>query len=748
MLKLLHEDLTASGAFSGTLPPIVKQVVDSINNPLIPYRMKLTIASSELVLFASHLRRNIKHWNGSIIPINAISFTISKSGSGKDSSVSAARKCFSEGYKVIEEKRKQIATANAIKQAQLAGKSDPQEYNTYREFYVAPNPLFVAPSTSEGFIQHLNDLDAAGIGAGFIYSGEIGAEMANSSVIIDNIKLLAELYDEGSKEVKVLKSRENQSKEIHNLPVSALFVGSQDNILYDESTKKVFRREFSTKLARRSFFNFSPEAITPVQYSSVSDMLTAETLAENRSIAARSTVQSLVKDLATTSVKGVGVPLEVSPEVRELFLKYKRYNEELSETLPHQYNISKLVRSHMQWKALKFSGALAIFNGHSSIQLQDYISAISYCEMLDTDMQAFEAELVKEPYEIFVDFMHSQADNGKASIGLHQLRKLGYIPTSGSPTTKMKELIHLATSYDKSGVYTVCEDGICYEAIRFTDITGVSFVECTGTKEQRMMKCASGYKFYETNFAELADMLQEDLAYSPFHFRDASEPSCVFDRVRYPSWKGGIRGKENIIGGCKWIYLDIDDSHITDEECHFILQDINHHIARTSDPDNPFKFRILLELDALVDITDLQWRSFIKSIAESLSLQADPLPKSQIAFSYAGRNVLSVTDASPIEVKEHLMIATSAEERPSVPKPSSAQAKALLADEFSTFEFAFNATPGNRYRSLIKAALYAYDLGMPKDEISKLVISINEYWDQPASNKAVQSVLQSIKRWK
>lgn len=731
MLELLKQDLHQSGAFSGELPPVVRQIVDSINAPNIPYRMKLTIAASELVLFASHLRRNIHHWNGSFIPINSISFVISGSGSGKDSSVSAARKCFSEGYKVIETKRKEVATQKAITAAMLAGKQNPSEWENYKDYYSAPNPLFVAPSTSEGFIQHLNDLDAAGIGAGFMYSGEIGAEMANSSVIIDNIKLIAEIYDEGTKEVKVLKNRENQSKEIKGLPVSALFVGSQDNILYDESTKKVFRREFSTKLARRSFFNFSPNMVEPVSYTSVNEMLEAETLAENHSITSRNTVQQLVKKLAEVSVKGAGQPLKVSPDVRALFLKYKRYNEELSQTINPQYPISKLVRSHMQWKALKFSGALAIFAGHSSIELSDYIAAISYCEMLDEDMKLFETELVKEPYEIFVDFMHSQSVDGKASIGLHALRKLGYIPTSGTPTTKMKELIHLATSYDKDGIYTICDDGICYESIIKTDMIGASFMSVSGTKEDRQKQCASGYEYYQTTFDELSLMLAEDLAYSPFQFKD------------------GVRGKDNILGGCKWIYLDIDESNITDEECHFILQDINHHIARTSDASNPFKFRVLLELDAVVDLPDLQWRPFIKSIAESLQLKVDALPKSQIAFSYSGRNILSTIGKSPIEVKEHLLVATAVDHKPDLPKPTSAQARALLADELTTFSYAFEC-PYNESgsRALIRAAYHARDLGMPIKDITELMYRINDYWDSPMDHSRLdETIISQIKRW-
>ena len=729
MLDLLKKDLTSSGAFSGALTPIIRQIVDSINSPQIPYRMKLTIAASELVLFASHLRRNIRHWNGSLIPINAISFVISGSGSGKDSSVSAARKCFSLGYKVIESKRKEIATQNAIKLAMAAGKTDPHEWNTYKEFYQAPNPLFVAPSTSEGFIQHLNDLDSAGIGAGYTQSGEFGAELVSGGLIIDNIKLLSEIYDEGTKEVKVLKSRENQSKEIKGLPVSALYMGSQDNILYDESVKRVFRREFSTKLARRSFFNFSPKPVEPPQYSSVEEMLNAEMRAELTAVDARETVQQIVKKIAEDAVKGAGQPLDVSEEARNLFIKYKRYNEEFAHTMDPQYPISKIVRMHMQWKALKFSGAIAIFNGHDAITMDDYISAISYCEMLAEDMQLFEIELVKEPYEIFVDFMHSKAVDGKSHIGLHSLRKMGYIPTTGSPQTKMKELIHLATSYDKQGIYSICDDGICYEEIQRTDITGVSYLSCTGTKEERRNKCASGYEYYATTFDELALMLQEDLAYSPFKFKD------------------GIRGKDSIIGGCKWIYLDVDDSHITDEECHFILQDINHHIARTSDPNNPFKFRILLELDAIVDLPDLQWRPFIKSIAESLSLKVDVLPRAQIAFSYSGRTVLSVTDKEPVAVKEHLMLATSVDPKPAPTTHTAAEKKALLSDPLSTFAYAYECKDGEGSRSLIRAAYHAKDLGLGYDDVVDLITSINEYWDYPLDQKRFEgTILTQIKR--
>lgn len=747
MLKLLKEDLDKQGVFDGQLPDFLRHVVDAIPNQNINYRMKLTIAVSEMVLFASHLRRNIKHWNGSSIPINAISFSLAASGDGKDSSVTAARKCFSEGYKILEKKRKDVAKKKAIAAATKEGKENPEKWENYRDYYQTPNPLFVAPSTSEGFIQHLNDLDSAGIGAGYMQSGEFGGELVTGGLIIDNIKLLAEIYDEGKKEVKVLKARENQSKEIVNLPVSALFMGSQENILYDDNIKKIFKREFSTKLARRSFFNFNPKPVQPMQYDTVDAMLKAEKAIEDRAIDAQQATSKVVADIAQHAITGVGASLTVEPEVRELFLKYKRYNEEAANEIKAQFTISKLVKKHLQWKALKLSGAIALFNGHNEITKDDYISAISFVEMLNEDMILFEQELVKEPYEVFVDYMHSIANDGKSSASMHSLRKLGYIPKSGTPTTRMKELIHLAASYDKNGIYTLCEDGICYERQIITDSVGVSYMPVSGNKEQRKKQCAVGYEFFETEFEDYAQLLEEDLAYSPFRFKTAEE-GASWDKKKFPNPEGGIRGKDNILGGCKFVVLDVDNSTMTDEEAHFLLQDINHHIARTSNADNPYKYRVLIELDAVVDIPDIQWKYFIQSIADNLMLQIDFVPKSQIFFSYADRNVLSTTDADPLSSKSHVMFAAEAKPQKEKRKISAAEAKTALADPLGTFFYAYEAMPGTRSRSLIRAAYHARDLKASNEDIIELVKDINTYWDDPLEDKELErNIFSQINRF-
>jgi hypothetical protein len=61
--------------------------------------MKAVVAVAQVTAFASQFRRNIKLWDDvTEVPVNAISFVITGSGAGKDSSVKAARKCFKSGY--------------------------------------------------------------------------------------------------------------------------------------------------------------------------------------------------------------------------------------------------------------------------------------------------------------------------------------------------------------------------------------------------------------------------------------------------------------------------------------------------------------------------------------------------------------------------------------------------------------------------------------------------------------------------
>ena len=747
MLEITRDELLKAGALTNDYAPIVTKVAQAIP-ALIPERMKYTIAATEAMLFASHLRRNILHWDGGLIPVNCLTFIFAKSGKGKDSSINAARKCFSTGYDKLEVRRDTEATNLAIRRAMEAGVDNPRAPENYADFYRAPEDIIASSASSiKGLTMHFNDLEDSGIGGGFIYTGEITAELASGNAK-ELMLFMSEVYDTGHKEVKLIGAKDEQGRTIRNLPVSAIFAGSQANLLENQISKNLFREEFSNRLARRSFFNFNPEDIPLIHYNSNEEMILAEIAIDDAALKARAQVNEGVDIISEWGLKHLGEPLEVSPKVRFLFATYKRYNQEVALQMSPLHPIATISREHMQWKALKMSGAYALYNQHERIEPEDYVHAINFCELLANDLSDFENELIKEPYQLFSDYMRTNAVRNQSSVSLHMLRKLGYIHGVGRMTDKLRDLCHLAASYDVNGVYTAADSGISYEGIEPVTTINITYKEIDNTpifeaiktgdkaildkaKNQVATTANSGLEVAETTFAELGDLLKGDFAYSPYRFKD------------------GIRNKDNLLPGTKWLVLDIDDSTITADEAHFILSDVNHHIALSSNPDNEFKFRVIVELEAVVTLDADTWRYFYKSIARELALNVDPLPQSQLFFSYSTSPVQSVLDGEPIKVRDHIMKAND-DAKHAVPEKAltAGQKTSALGDTMATFNYAYDAPKGQRSRQLITAAHHAKELGAAKAEIIELVKDISDFWVPSMDPERLQrTIISQIQRF-
>ena len=734
MYDKLHKYLDEKKVFSGLMAPAIVDRQSAVTGT-VSHKLKLSIAVSEVVLFASQFRRYVilPNDNDTKIPINSISISLAGSGESKDRAVKAIRSTLKKGYNSIKSKRKVLATEDAVRRAIHDGhdKEEAEKWEIHKEYYKAPAELFTAMTNPAAYLDHLAHTESLQVGAGFIYSGEIGSEMGTNADLIPTIRLMSELYDVGYKEAKPLKSKDSQTPEIVNLPVSALFVGAHENILYDENIKNMFRIETATKLGRRFHFTFSPEELKEPEYENIEDMFEIEAREEAR-------VGELVKKLSTESTKIAdenlnrlaGKHIRFAEDAYVIYKAYQRYCTEAAKRIDKRFPLSIVSCKHRHWRALKLAGALVVFDCGTEITSKNLIHAISYVEYIAPDLEKFETELVKETYENFSDYMKLQGEKtGKHKISLHALKKLQYIPAGKSHKTAMESLRDLASSYDPNGIYSIENNHMVYEKIEKTEVTGASFLEVDNSRimaaiergaskeeiSNEKMKVAaqtvSGYEFAESVFPELANLLALDLAFTPFKLKD------------------GVRGKDNIISGTTWICFDVDNTPLTDEECHYMLGDINHHIARTSDENNDKKYRVIVQLDAYVKVERKVWDYFIKSISNFLCIPIDKLPQSQIFFGYDGREVLSVTDKSPIEVKNHLTYAHSQAEEHTpdkqlTPKEKSAQ----LAAPMATFEWAFNAKDGEGSRSLYGAAWKAFHLGASKDEIKKLLMEISDYW--------------------
>ena len=707
---LLEQYVSDRTSSVDVIPFIVKKGIDTISGD-IPFKLKLAITLSELITFSSHLRKPIQLYDGTLVPTNAIVFALSASGTSKDKSLNTIRKSMSDAYEQLEDVRKEYARTKAENMAILEGGKKEE----WQKYYHPPKPLQTGLGTVEGLIHHFADIASNPLGAGSIMSSEIGSELQNNGSMTDIIKTVAVAYDLGNIPPKIVKSNENQTSDVKGLPVNALFFGSQEAILFNNEIKNRFKLVFNTQLARRSIFTFTPEQPTALVITSIDELYAMKEKERERVLKAQASLNEFTSGLVD---KTNTTPLGMSDEAGKLFDVYLELNNIISDEMSNKYPIAKLSRKHKQWLTLKLAGSYAILQNDEEIDEKTYACAINTVESLSSDMADFERELVKEPYEQLTDMCKFKAQDGEFFLSLHELRKLSYIGGTGSSKAKVEEMCTMANSYDEHGSYTMADGGIKYKEIIKTSTVGVSYIifqeamKDAEMKEYMSRNCSTGYEFYETEFSEIELLLQENSAYSSFAF------------------KNGERNKTNLINGTKFVVLDIDKSMLTDYEAHTLLSQYNHYIARTSDPDNEFKFRVIMELDSIVDIDERMWKEFLTEIGEELGLVVDILPQSQIFLSYKDRTVLKQLEGETLQTK--YLIERAAARIRDKPKPVTSLPKAQkdtkLQDPRETFFFAFEAENGQRSVLMYRALAYAIDLGAGEEYIETLANEINDYW--------------------
>lgn len=721
--ELLQEYVNSRTQELWTFPDIVQKGINTISGD-VPYKLKLAITLAELITFSSHLRKPIKLYDGTLVPTNAIVFALSASGTSKDKSLNTLRKSLSTAYAELEEFRQEAARERAV----LRALADGQKKEAWRNYFVEPKPLQAGLGTVEGLMHHFADIAENPLGAGSIMTSEIGSELQNNGAITDIIKTISVAYDLGNIPPKIVKSQENQTKAIKSLPVNALFFGSQDALLYNNDIKTKFKMVFNTQLARRSIFTFTPEIPVRPEITSIDELYEMREKERERVLQAQKELDNLTSHLVENTS---GEPMSLSPEANKLFDVYMELNSILSEEMPNKFPISKLSRKHKQWLALKLAGSYTILHQEETISEEWYAYAINTVELLAPQLADFERELVKEPYELMADMCQHKSQEGEYFLSLHELRKMGYVYGTGSTKAKVEELCILANSYDPDGSYQVQENGVLYKELIRTDTVGVSYkifnVDKKGAdlKEFMARNCSEGFEFYETDFSEIELLLQENAAYSSFAFTD------------------GKRSKDNLIGGTKFVVLDIDKSQLTDKEAHTLLEEFNHYVVRTSDPENEFKFRTILELDAIVDIDERMWKAFIQEIANETGLVIDVLPQSQIFLSFRNREVLKQLEGRPVKTKpllEKAAIATRDKPKPARELPET-QKNAALQDPRETFAYAIAAEKGERSVMMYRALAHAIDLGADADYLEGLAEEINSSWLDPMSEERLQRTL-------
>jgi len=697
--EIVNKELNLRGAFDGKPNEVAMKMVNLLGDT-VPFPMSLAIANYTMATFTGHFHYKIELDRDNLIPMNVIIFVLAKSGAKKTSSMLKLEKSLKEGYDVINNyrylKAKEYAVENDCNMPRI-------------------NPLSNALATEAGMIKRLNDFKHEGIGLPSLYVDEISTELASNADMIPNIKLVAQLFDVGDMKSKPLKDSNNQSEEVHGMGMTALFIGSEHGILEDESVLKKFETEFISKLARRSFFIYPKFVTIEEKVESVDDILNNDQKKKELRYELNSQINREARRIADISLERDFNYLKMTKDCSDLYTLYIVYCEEIQ--LPDIEPVM-LEQQHRHWKALKLAGVYAVFNGHGMIEVQDLIEAIYVAELTGNDIGNFVEKANRLPYEV----MLSHYQEGGEPLSVHDMVKKKWITRPSG----VKDMLVLANSKSgKDGMFEKTEDDqIIYKSFVKEDGLGISFIRVAGTKDERSTKTASGYEYKKVTFETIGRYMQHDTAYCPFHF------------------KNGIRGKDHIISGADFIVLDIDGdgSGYSDTECSDMLADYNHIIARTSS-NSPYKYRVLLPLDVTIEVENDKWKPFMKKVSDHLGIEIDLLPKAQIYYGYARRDLIVNSDGIDLEASE--LVKNIEAQSPKVKQFKPHQLPDAWEERMILFSNAYNAKAGTGlHNNLWYATASAHDMGFTLEQGLALLDDIIEYIE----DKPRASYIPTLKR--
>ena len=689
--EIVKQELDRLDVFNGKMNKYSMYMANSLDEE-VPLSMRLNIANYALASFIGHFHTKIV-LEDSFIPTNFIGFTLASSGSAKTSSVNKLEKALSRGYNVIEDVRKVLAEKKAKEKAEA---NDEENWLKYMK---PLNPLFNSISTEAGMIKKLNDFKNEGIGLPSLFVDEISTELACNADIVPNIKLVSELFDSGNKKVRALKDETMQSEEVSGMGMCALFIGSEIGLLLDENALRKFNGEFISKLARRCFFNFPDFIYEEKDYNDIESILNTELEQKEfqvaNSLEIRDMSYNVAKKLSESDVNNIMIDVDAE----RLYKIYKFHCK--YESQKHKEESVILEQLHRHWKVLKLAGVYAAIDERNSISIEDLKEAICFAESIDGHLAKFIELSKREDYEILIDLLRVED-----RVSVHELKKRGIINGTGKAETKIQSLIELGNSkLGRDGMLKYNEGFVELEIFKEAE-HGASYKIVSGTKEERSWQCKDGYEYKKSSFDRLANLLKNDTSY------------CAFE------YNNGIRSNDNVCSGATFVVLDIDDSDIEYTEAHDLLGDYTHHIAKTSDDSNPYKFRVLIELDIEVNLDSRLWKNFMAKVGEHLGLELDLLPKSQMYFGFKGREVLSCI-SEPLPASE--IIKTIDVVPKEVKRLTKNKVIEAYEDRFDIFKYAYESGGNTAAASMFRAFKHGRDLGMEKEQVVDLLKDICDY---------------------
>lgn len=717
----LMKYLIQNQCLSNKIDANVLEIVKTLDSKLTE-KQKIQLVCHYMVFFASQFRKAILFENQHI-PINSIVFLFNYSGSGKDTTINRIRTIFRDGLEVVEEERKRINLAQATEKLNACNDNKAK----IKDFLYNLPPLEIGLSTPEGLVLSLDNNQAIKLGSLNINTNEFIAEMSSNMNLLNMMSSVAEIYDVGFKHSKQLKNKEEQVNTLHGIFLSALFTSSFDANV-DINTRLKLTNEFRSRFARRSSITFNIKVEKDEKIENVEEWIRKKRERNTNIFATQDTFKELYENLAKELIKDPNEFIAMTEDAIDLVYIYREYcskkGKEQENKLTKGFSYINITNRWFQ--ALKLSGGLAICNGKTIIDKETVIKAINITELINDDIFEFETELNKGAYEIIIDYCNSK-DEDKVRITAHELVKAGLI-NNKTLNNDLQNIVKLANSKDKDGIYTIPDnnDGIEYKRFKECKDYGISYLKVNSSnKDDRVKDMNKALSYGRVEFYRIEKMLQNNFLYSPYQFID------------------GKRNNANLINKTNLIVFDIDNTDISIDECHRNLDEINHIIATTSDKDNPYKYRIIIPFDREVEIESSIYKRVVSAIARDylFGIKPDILPQSQIYYAYEGSKTYTKFDGENLRIKDYI---TQIKLNTGLEALTPKQKQELLSNPFHTFEFAYCTPEGGRHKALIKVAARAFHLDSKYDATVALIDDINNSFANKLEGQEYDKIIEFV----
>lgn len=682
---------------------------------------KLLMIVHYIFILGGMFRTKVRY-KDTLVPVNDICFLFSPSGTGKDYTRNIMENLFNPLFISIKQSLEVEYNLGEVNKEKLFPETN-IGFSTPEGLHLALNNLFYHYDT--GCIN--------------IYSSEFISELKSNPNASQFLRDITEIAMNGSKPLKQIKDNTKQLKPIHNVNMTTLFVSDITELLVNADLSLRLKSEFSKGLSRRCFVSFNKHIIS----HSIDDFDLNSFIAttESSDIAMKgyseikANISKRIAEITETNISNNmnNWVFQVDNECSKLLTYYCQYCNILASDIIKNasigsigFNLYPLHLKDNYFRALRLAAAISVLKCQKEIKLDTLIEAINITDLLSNEMKELEKEISRTPNEIFV-YLCNISDNKEHLSS--DLVKAGFIKSNWN-VNDLARLSIEANQIDDKGLYTHTDESIMYEPFEQETKIAISFKSLPPftTKDAWNQLCGGGYEKREFNsFEELANVLNTDCSFSPFIYKD------------------GKRDKEHCNNRTSILVFDIDKSTLDIDEVHSLLckQNINHHIAMTSDSNNIFKFRVILELDKEYPIQERLYRKIMLLVKKEILLdlfECDSLPMSQMFYGYANRNVLSLVFGESLCLKNFIVKAMNETKTKALTKTQISNA--LTNDFYETFSWAFEQPSGRRNITLIRLInAMKNDYLATKEQILEGVHKANQTFDSPLSDAELERTI-------